>query len=317
MKALPVPDAPRPSHPTVAPRVAAALILAVLAGCDAPPAPSGPHYADAPQRGSEPVLRFAIHPLHNPQKLAAAYQPLIDRLNGQLHGVHLELEASRDYAEFEKKLRQRTPEFLLPNPWQTLEAAKLGYHVLAMAGEPTDFKGLILLRRDSPIKGIEDLKGRAISYPSPTALAACVMPQWFLQQHGLDVTRDVSNRYVGSQESSILNVYLGQTAAGATWPPPWRAFQKDHPREAAELRVAWETPPLVNNSVMARQDVPEAVVAMVRRTLLELEHSAEGRDILAGMETARFRAASDKDYEAAQRFIAEFEAKVRKVEDRR
>ena len=68
--------------------------------------------------------------------------------------------------------------------------------------------------------------------------------------------RDIENRYVGSQESSIMNAYLGQTAAGATWPPPWRAFQKEHPREAAELKVIWETESLVNNSVMVRDDVP-------------------------------------------------------------
>lgn len=298
-------------------RFAPALILVALGGCDAPPAPDGPRYASAPPSGSAPVLRFAIHPLHNPQKLASAYQPLIDQINRQLNGVRLELEASRDYAEFERKLRQRGPDFLLPNPWQTLEAGKVGYHVLAMAGEPADFKGLILVRRDSPIKQISDLKGKPISYPSPTALAACVMPQWFLRANGIDVTRDLDNRYVGSQESSIMNVYLGQTSAGATWPPPWRAFQKEHPREAAELREAWETPALINNSVMARDDVPEATIATVRRTLLELEHNAAGREILAGIETSRFRPATDKDYEQVRQFIAEFEAKVRKIEDRR
>lgn len=321
MKPAPAPyafTAPRTVLRTVLMKpFALALILVALGGCDAPPAPGGPRYAQAPQGSSTPVLRFAIHPLHNPQKLASAYQPLIDHLNRQLSGVQLELEASRDYAEFERKLRQRGPDFLLPNPWQTLEAGKVGYHVLAMAGEASDFKGLILVRRDSRIGQISDLKGKPISYPSPTALAACILPQWFFRSNGLDVTRDLDNRYVGSQESSILNVYLGQTSAGATWPPPWRAFQKDHPREAAELRVAWETPSLINNSVMARDDVPEAIVATVRRTLLELEGSAAGREILAGMETARFRPAGDKDYEQVRQFIAEFEAKVRKVEDRR
>lgn len=316
MKPAPAPYSP---PPRIAPAklFAWALILVTLSGCDAPPAPSGPRYAETPPGSTTPVLRFAIHPLHNPQKLASAYQPLIDHLNRQLNGTRLELEASRDYAEFERKFRQRSPDFLLSNPWQTLEAGKVGYHVLAMAGEPADFKGLILVRRDSGIEHVGDLRGKAISYPSPTALAACVMPQWFFHANGLNVTRDLDNRYVGSQESSILNVYLGQTSAGATWPPPWRAFQKAHPREAAELRVAWETPDLINNSVMARDDVPEDTIATVRRALLELERSTEGREILAGIETARFHPAGDKDYDVVRRFIAEFEAKVRKVEDRR
>jgi phosphonate transport system substrate-binding protein len=287
-----------------------------LLGCDAPPKPAGPQIADTPRSGTAAVMRFAVHPLHNPRKLADAYQPLIDHLNQRLGGVQLELEASRDYANFEEKFRRRAPEFLLPNPWQSLEAMKVGYTVVAMAGEPADFKGLFIVRRDGGIRTVDDLKGKEVSYPAPTALAACVMPQWFLQTQGLDVMHDITNRYVGSQESSIMNVFLKQAAAGATWPPPWRAFQKDHPEQAAELTVAWETAPLVNNSVMVRDDVPPAVAEALRKALLELDASEEGRRILAGMETARFLPATDRTYDVVKGFIRDFERKVRKVEDR-
>ena len=43
------------------------------------------------------------------------------------------------------------------------------------------------------------------------------MPQWYLHERGIDVGRDLINRYVGSQESAIMNAYLGQAAAGCTW----------------------------------------------------------------------------------------------------
>jgi len=291
--------------------------LVTMAACDFSTKQTGPLYTDAPRTGEMKVLHFAVHPLHNPKKLVQTYQPLLDELNQQLHGVRLELEASRDYAVYEEKFRRRAPEFLLPNPWQTLEAIKAGYSVIAMAGEPADFKGLILIRKDSGIKSVNDLKGKEVSYPSPTALAACIMPQAFLQAQGLNVMRDTKNRYVGSQESSIMNVYLKQSSAGATWPPPWRAFQKDHPREAAQLKVAWVTAPLINNSVMARDDVPAAITTQIRAALLHLHESSQGRKLLASMETAKFPAASNEDYEPAKRFIEEFERTVRKVEDRR
>lgn len=298
-------------------RLLACAAVAALAGCEAPPPPPEPRYGDAPAPTAVKIMRFAVHPLHNPQRLAKAYQPLLDYLNWQVPGVMLELEASRDYAHYEEKIRRRGPEFLLPNPWQSLEAMKLGYRVIAMAGEPADFRGIFIVRRDGAIRQPADLRGKAVSYPSPTALAACIMPQWFLHRQGVDVMGEIDNRYVGSQESSIMNVYLGQTAAGATWPPPWRAFQKDHPTEAAALRVAWETPPLVNNSVMVRDDVPPAVADAVRKALLDLAASPQGTAILAGMETARFLPAGDDDYAAARRFVDNFERQVRKVEERR
>lgn len=290
-------------------------LLAVLAGCGREPdSKPGPQYGDYPVKEASPVYRLAVHPLHNPDRLFAAYQPLIDYLNRQMAGARFQLEASRDYQAYEVKFRGREPEFLLPNPWQTLEAGKVGYRVIAMAGDAEDFKGTFIVRRDGGIRTPADLRGKVVSYPSHTALAACVMPQYYLHRHGLDVNRDIQNRYVGSQESSIMNVFLGEAAAGATWPPPWRLFQKQHPQEAAALTVAWETPSLLNNSVMARGDVPPAVRDRLRELLLGLDGTPEGQGILAGMETARFHPADDASYQPVRDYVAAFEREVRPVE---
>lgn len=297
----------------VVPAVAALALLLFLSGCEQKPQTTGPQYGVAPSPGAVHEYHLAIHPLHNPAKLSQAYQPFIDYLNGQLKGVRLSLEASRDYANFEEKYQGRTPEFILPNPWQTLQAMQVGYRVIAMAGEPHDFKGIFIVRQDTGIREPVDLKGKAVSYPSPTALAACIMPQYFLHGHGIDINREIENLYVGSQESSIMNVYLAKTVAGATWPPPWRAFQKDHPLEAAELKVMWETEPLVNNSVMIRNDLPVELGQQVQKNLTSLHETEQGRTILVGMETARFLAATDQDYDVVRTYIERFEREVRKV----
>ena len=287
------------------------LGLAMLLGCKREG--QGPRYGARPPSSNATVYLLAVHPLHNPAKLMQAYQPLIDHLNGQLEHRGLGLEASRDYANFEEKYGARSPAFLLPNPWQTLQAMKVGYHVIATAGDAADFKGIFIVRKDSGIRKPDDLKGKAVSYPSPTALAACIMPQYFLHSRGIDVRSDIENRYVGSQESSIMNVFLKKTASGATWPPPWRAFQKEHPREAAELEVVWETEPLINNSVMVRDDVPPEFRDQVRSMLTKLHEYAQGRSILLGMETSRFTPASDGDYDQVRSYIARFEREVRPV----
>lgn len=292
------------------------LLFGILSGCSREEEGRGPQVGPKPAKSGLPVYRLAIHPLHNPAKLTAAYQPLIDYLNVRLPGARLTLEASRDYATFEEKYRARKPEFLLPNPWQTLQAMTVGYRVVAMAGDPVDFKGIFVVRRESTMAHPADLKGKAVSYPSPTALAACIMPQYFLYNHGINVNTEIENRYVGSQESAIMNAYLRLTAAGATWPPPWRAFQKEHPREAAELKVLWETESLVNNSVMVRDDVPVAVADALRALLIGLDGSSEGKAILAGMETARFLPATAADYEVVRRYVSVFERDVRLVEKR-
>jgi phosphonate transport system substrate-binding protein len=292
--------------------ITAALML--ICSCGGRTGYRGPRYGRESASASIPTYRFAVHPLHNPEKLVAAYQPLMDYLNANLGDARLVLEASRDYGEFEAKYQNRALHFLLPNPWQTLQAMQTGYLVIAMAGDPADFKGIFIVRKDGGIKRPSDLIGKAVSYPSPTALAACVMPQYFLQRSGVDVNRDIENRYVGSQESSIMNAYLRMTAAGATWPTPWRAFLREHPEEAASLEVAWETEPLINNSVMARDDVPAALRERIRSLLIGLHETNEGKAILEGMETARFFKKGDADYDIVRAYVSRFEAEVRKIQ---
>lgn len=274
---------------------------------------SGPQYKEA-VKNNKTVYRLAVHPLHNPRKLSAAYQPLINYLNSHFKNIQFKLEASRNYQAYEKKFRKRKAEFLLPNPWQTLEAIKVGYHVIAMAGNAEDFKGIFIIRKDSSIKKPIDLKGKIVSYPSHTALAACIIPQKYLHDAGIDVNNDITNIYVGSQESSILNVLVKKSSVGATWPPPWRLFKKDRPRDAAKLKIIWETPYLINNSVMARNDVPLEITKKVSSLLYKLDQSKVGKSVLSAMETNKFYPADDKSYDIVTEYIKLFEKAVRPVE---
>ena len=289
--------------------------MLLLSACEQQPTDNDVQYSTSASDSEVVTYRLAIHPLHNPQKLFKSYQPLVDYLNKKIPDIYIELEASRDYPTFEKKFRAREPDLLLPNPWQTLQAMSNGYHVIAMAGDAEDFKGIFIVRKDHNIKDPIELKGKRVSYPAPTALAAAIMPQYFLYSNGIDINKDIENIYVGSQESSIMNVYLGNVTVGATWPPPWRLFQQDHPEQAKQLEVIWQTPPLINNSVMVRNDLPDSISKKIQRLLVNLVDSPQGKLILAGMETAQFTMAKDENYDVVRTYIKHFEEKVRPVEN--
>jgi phosphonate transport system substrate-binding protein len=65
---------------------------------------------------------------------------------------------------------------------------------------------------------------------------------------------------------------------------------------------------------MVRDDVPAGIRDLVRSLLVGLRETAEGRAILAGMETARFIPASDEDYHVVRDYVERFEREVREVE---
>lgn len=278
-----------------------ALLFAALCACREEPAYEPSFSRAAPS--SARALVFGVHPLHNPERLYADYDPILDRINARVKGFRLRLEASRSYAEFDRKLAERRFDFALPNPYQTLESLKHGYRIFGKMGDDASFRGVILTRRDSGIGSVAALKGKAVSFPAPTAVAATMMPLYYLHTHGLDARRDIRRVYAGSQESSMMSVFLGKTAAGATWPPPWEAFQRSEPVRARELVARWETAPLVNNGLVARDDVPKETVAAVARELFALERDEEGRRLLAALPLARFEPATEASYAPMKEFL--------------
>lgn len=285
-------------------------ILLVTGGCSEQVDTEVPKFTSG--KTSEKIIyRFGIHPLHNPTRLHEIFSPVMQYLSHNIEGIEFKVEASRNYAAYDKKLFSGKFHFSLPNPYQTVRSLEHGYRVFGKMGDDHNFRGIILVRKDSGIKSIADLKGKAISYPAPTALAATMMPQYYLNTHGLNVMTDVDNRYVGSQESSIMNVFLGDTVAGATWPPPWRALSKERPQLAEQLEIKWETKPLPNNGLVARNDIPDKLVQQVAKLLFELHTNKEGRVMLERMELSRFEAANDATYDPVRTFLATFRKEVR------
>jgi len=268
------------------------------------------------EKSKTPLKEYVVgvHPLHSPKHLMETYGPILDDANLRIPDVHFRLEAARNYEEFDNKLYAGYYDFAMPNPYQTVRSFRHGYRVFAKMGDDEEFRGIILVRKGGAIDGVTDLKGKTVAYPAKTALAATMMPQYYLQTHGLDVNFDVESHYVGSQESAILNVLRGHAAAAATWPVPWKAFSAEHPDMARLLEVKWQTAPLINNSWVVRRDVPQTIVDKFKSQLLSLNHTAEGRKMLARLHISTFESATDENYLPVISFLQVYSSSVREIE---
>ncbi|MGZ5007203.1 MAG: phosphate/phosphite/phosphonate ABC transporter substrate-binding protein [Methylobacter sp.] len=261
-----------------------------------------------------PKYIIGIHPLHNPKRLFEIYSPIVDFLNANMPEANFILEASRNYEDFDKKLYSGHFDFAMPNPYQTVNSLKHGYRVFGKMADDDDFRGIILVRRDSGINTVADLKGKTVCYPAPTALAATMMTQYYLHTHGIDINRDIENRYVGSQESSIINVLRGHVAAGTTWPVPWKTFSKENPQLAAQLEIKWQTEPLQNNAWVVRKELPKEITDKLAVLLFNLDRHPQGLAMLARIPITRFEPANDATYGPVQAFITTFTKTVRPLE---
>lgn len=283
-----------------------------LLGCDSDsPDSIHPQYSTTPTETSKPEYILGIHPLYNPQKLHSVFNPLADYLSRELGDVTIRVEASKDYPSYDEKLRQEKFDLVLPNPFQTINGFAYQYQAIAQMGSKENFRGLILVRKDSHINQIEQLKGTKIAYPAPTALAATMMPQYYLQTHGLNLKTDTETLYVGSQESSIMNTYLKMTQASATWPIPWLDLQKNKPKIANELKIGWQTDPLPNNSFgYHTQKVPEETAKRIQTLLIQLNQHQKGQSLLEKMSIKQIYLANNATYQPIIEFMKKFKAVI-------
>lgn len=251
-----------------------------------------------------------IHPYLNSKKTYLSYRPILDYLEANIAGVKFELQTASNYADYEEKLYKTKFDFALPNPYQTVNAISMGYTVIAKMKPDDVFRGVIVARKSSNIQSVNDLKGKTVSFPAKTALAAAMMPLYFLHKNGLDVNKDIELKFVGSQFSSIMNAYTGDSIAAATWPPPWEQWKKENPDMATEMIILWVTQPLTNNGFVAKDTIDNNLSLQVAKALVELSSTEKGKTILQNAGFDGFEYADNAKYEPVKKFLKEYDKAI-------
>lgn len=258
---------------------------------------------------SQDTYVFGIHPYTNPQDLFDAYAPIMRYLEQKLPGSRFEVEASRDYADYETKLAARRFHFSLPNPAQAVASFEHGYRVIAKMTPDDDFRGLFIARADDAPAAPKHLAGKTVCFTSATALAGTLQPLMWLHDQGVDV-KSLKIRYVGSQFSSILNAWSGEFDACGSTSRFFRTWARNNADKAKDLKVLWRTPPLPHNAVVVRNDVPVAIADHVARALAGLDTDPAVDQSQFRIDQQHFELADDSAYKPVIDFLRRYDAAI-------
>lgn len=256
------------------------------------------------------TYKFGVHPYLNSKKMYTLYRPILDFIETQMGDIEIILETSATYAEYDAKLYRGDFDFSIPNPFQTYNALSCGYDVIAKVKPDSVFRGIFIARKESRLKYPSQLKGKSISFPALTALAATMMPLLFLSEHGIDVNKDIEVKYVGSHYSSILNAFSGDTIAGATWPPPWETWKRENPKKAEQMEVVWETDSLINIGVVAKKSVDEKIVQKFVEILISLDKTPQAKELLYDTDFDGFTKSNNREYDIVSDFLKKYNKAV-------
>jgi phosphonate transport system substrate-binding protein len=214
------------------------------------------------------------------------------------------MEAARDHPTYEAKLHERKFDLAMMAQYQAVSAEKMGYVIFGKIGGE-EARGIVIVRKDSGIRTVGDLRGKPISFSSPTAIAA-LMCKVALMKAGLNVEKYAKPVYVGTLDSVVMNVYSRLAVAGCVWPPTLEELKRQRPEVVDALAIGWRASPRGNVAFAARDDMPKADVSAIAKAMFDLNQTQQGRVILAHLDIPQIEPANSKTYDPVRKFLQEY-----------
>ncbi len=231
---------------------------------------------------------FGVVPQQSATELAKAWIPLFNALSAAT-GFGLRFATAPNIPVFEQRMAAGEYDFAYMNPYHyTVFSQKPGYRAFAReAGRR--LRGMVVVRKDSPLRELAQLARSEIAFPAPASFAATVLVRAELERLGIPVTP----RFVGSHESVYLNVARGVHPAGGGIP---RTLQAMEPEVRDALRVLWSTKDYTPHALAAHPRVPAAAVARLLAAMEGAPAGVAGKAALQGVGFTGIAPAKDDDW---------------------
>lgn len=281
----------------------------VMAGCTKPES-----------KAEEKVLTVQFVPSQNAETLEAKAKPL-EKLLGDKLGMKVKVSVSTDYPTIIEAMASKKVDvgFLPPSAYviaKERNAAEvilqsLRFGVNDKDGTPTTekvdfYKSQIVVKADSPIKTLADLKGKKIAYQNVTSSAGYVWPAAEMKKAGLDPDKDVTPVTIKGHDQAILAVLNGDVDAAATFQDARNTVKKEQTDVFTKTRIIYLTQPIPNDTISVRPDLDADLKNKITQAFLDLSNDPAAVNVFRDIYTHEGYVKTDdskfnivRDYEKA------------------
>lgn len=262
--------------------------------------------ACAPAATNEPkVLRLGMVPFETGEELLRDMQPMIDVIEAGM-GMEVIPTVAADYTGVVEafKNQQLDVAFLSPAAY-VLAAQEANVRVILKShrdGSP-NYYGAIIVRADSPIQTVADLKGKRFAFGDPLSTSGHIFARKLMLEAGLNPERDLEKFiYAGSHDATILSVLNQKVDAGASYADDldgkssaWQRFLD--PRDHTKIRVLAYTEPIPSDNICVSAEFPEDLTQKLFETITDFTDSEAGHALVKKLyKLDGYVAATDADY---------------------
>lgn len=258
-------------------------------------------------------IRIAILPCRDVVTTYVKFQPLARYLKQEIGG-EISILVPKDFVEFERAINEGKADFGFQLPYSYVRLSHLYNRngllkALTCEGE-IGHRGVIVVRKDSGISKVEDLRGRVMLFGPKLSALRWVAVRLLLEEKGIDLDRDLKGYAHGKCcESIALNLYLKAVDAGVLCDCSFHDLveQKEIEEEGmdpGQLITIGKTRPIPNWVLAARKDVDMETLTEVNSALLKLDKKdPRHKRILEGAELGGFIKAKDEEYNVVRELI--------------
>ena len=253
---------------------------------------------------AEQVLRISSIPEEAATEQVRKLKPLADYLGREV-GARVIFTHVNDYTAAVEALVNKKIDLV----WlggSTFIQAKIRYKdmvvPLLQRQEDTDFKSIFITRAGSGITRLEDLKGKTVSFGSPSSTSCHLMPRKYLMDVGLEPERDFKRiAYSKAHDAAIAAVASGQVDAAALDITVWQKFVSENRVDTTKVVSFHTTTGFFNYNWTVHRDMPSELQQKIIAAFLKLSpKTAEGKEILTLNRATRYIRTEAKNYDGIE-----------------
>lgn len=250
-----------------------------------------------------PTLRIGLIPERNIFSQKKRYEPVAEYLSTRIH-ANVELVALSRYGNIiENFVSNRLDGAFFGSFTGALAHRKLRVEAIARPEYPdgtSTYHGLLFVRKDSGITGVEDMKGKRFAFVDKATTAGWLLPLYYFKTQGVDdpSTWLKETYFAGTHEGAINDVLEQKADIGAAKNTIFSLLASADPRISEELSILAKSPDVPENALFVRAGFDESLKNDLRIALLSMDQDEAGREALRSFGAARFIDTDEDDYTA-------------------